>query len=85
MEVLVDSRLVVLGRSTSENECSCSNANMLKALGSIPGVSTNKTKLLDPCLDPESEQVGSRLCASSTMLAVEGSQILCDPFHPDTH
>lgn len=47
---------------------SYSNPNMLKALGSIPRVLTNKTKLLDPCLDPASEQEGSRFCVSSTML-----------------
>lgn len=60
MKVRVDSRLVVLSRSTSENECLGGfkttatglmahlrlKCYMLKALGSTPSVSTNKTKTL---------------------------------------
>lgn len=55
---------------------------MLKALGSFLGIATNKTKLLDLCLDYVSEQVGSRLSVSNMMLeavATEGSQTLILP------
>lgn len=64
---------------------SCSNANMFKALGSIPNVLTNKTKLLDPRLDPGSGQVGSRLCVSTMSLgavAAEGPKTLLRPLSP---
>lgn len=50
---------------------------MLKALGSILGFATSRTRRLAPRLDGACEQMGSKLCVSSLVLGAataEGSQ-----------